>query len=649
MGAHLECIMFFFKPILLFHVAVFVLDDPMIVFPDYTCYCSYENQQDVFDNLNTTGLPIGFIHLGDCLPQSNLSTDNNSSLPVDFNGEIGFMKDGPNVILSTCLGYPPPAVIKADVTNTPLRFLGIGYNLLTGNPTSSPDTGLLMDKRILTFTSIASQIREASVSMSASCTRTVSHYLVHGSRSLQEELKTQVHASVSHPTRIIDNAFIFNRDIHSLKANLESGQIIYHDAISKCRSGAAYFHGNLQAHGNIFSISDEFVKAFCHLPFDNSSASSFMQFFEDWGTSVVMSAEFGTLSLSRFGESLAELFQRVHSGDQSLLVHSGWYNGYSSSYVFDSSRYNASAAMHEHLPQHVAMETGSTSDPAPIAFTIVPITDVISSDYFLKALDKLLAQQICRGEIFTRGKDVITRVASDMLETYSEYKLQTTQYSNARTDFTLQVPVTWPTGTYGMMKTSSGCPTGGAAWQSGWRYQDTEDQSPSNQYTAGIEGYLAGSFANNNLRTEFCMKTQAHFTDFDVNWPSGTYCILKQGSCPPGFQIGYLYWDDDDDSNKNGAGGTLPDGSYTENTGIYYCCRNDGSPYSSITLPTDRPFVLVRYGDTCQAVHGMHVRELFLRWDDEDTNNQDSGWGIRPFDDGGGNNHALRFCYYYSY
>ncbi|KAH3798630.1 hypothetical protein DPMN_152231 [Dreissena polymorpha] len=44
-----------------------------------------------------------------------------------------------------------------------------------------------------------------------------------------------------------------------------------------------------------------------------------------------------------------------------------------------------------------------------------------------------------------------------------------------------------------MMKTSSGCPTGGAAWQSGWRYQDTEDQSPSNQYTAGIEGYLAGN------------------------------------------------------------------------------------------------------------------------------------------------------------
>ncbi|KAH3798631.1 hypothetical protein DPMN_152232 [Dreissena polymorpha] len=40
-----------------------------------------------------------------------------------------------------------------------------------------------------------------------------------------------------------------------------------------------------------------------------------------------------------------------------------------------------------------------------------------------------------------------------------------------------------------------------------------------------------------------------------------------------GFQIGYLYWDDDDDSNKDGAGGTLPDGSYTENTGIYYCGR----------------------------------------------------------------------------
>lgn len=41
----------------------------------------------------------------------------------------------------------------------------------------------------------------------------------------------------------------------------------------------------------------------------------------------------------------------------------------------------------------------------------------------------------------------------------------------------------------------------------------------------------------------------------------------------PGFSTGYLHWDDEDGNNENSHGGILPDGSYTTNTDIYYCCR----------------------------------------------------------------------------
>jgi len=40
-----------------------------------------------------------------------------------------------------------------------------------------------------------------------------------------------------------------------------------------------------------------------------------------------------------------------------------------------------------------------------------------------------------------------------------------------------------------------------------------------------------------------------------------------------GFNEGFLFWDDEDSGNANERGGTLPDGDYTSNTKVYYCCR----------------------------------------------------------------------------
>ena len=78
---------------------------------------------------------------------------------------------------------------------------------------------------------------------------------------------------------------------------------------------------------------------------------------------------------------------------------------------------------------------------------------------------------------------------------------------------------------------------------------------------------------------------------------------------------------------------------------IFYL-RNDGSTSTKIILPTDRPFILIRYKSTCQAVNGMTVRQLFVQWDDEDLNNKDRFYGTHPMDDGGSKNHKLHFCYY---
>lgn len=76
--------------------------------------------------------------------------------------------------------------------------------------------------------------------------------------------------------------------------------------------------------------------------------------------------------------------------------------------------------------------------------------------------------------------------------------------------------------------------------------------------------------------------------------------------------------------------------------------RNDASPQTPLILPTDTPFVLLRFGNTCQAVHGMNVEDLYIKWDDEDVGNKDKAGGMHPLDDGGSKDHKLHFCYYHS-
>ena len=89
----------------------------------------------------------------------------------------------------------------------------------------------------------------------------------------------------------------------------------------------------------------------------------------------------------------------------------------------------------------------------------------------------------------------------------------------------------WPRGTYGVPKPATGCPIAtGVHWNSGYRYHDTEDSSPSNGWSTGIH-FPSGSYAKSSMKQHFCMKTSSGGSR---NWPRGNYCIFKKGACPSG-------------------------------------------------------------------------------------------------------------------
>ncbi|WAR03071.1 hypothetical protein MAR_009629 [Mya arenaria] len=83
-----------------------------------------------------------------------------------------------------------------NVTGTQLQIIGVGYNLLTGNPEMTEDPGVLLSSRVLQLTELDTRrFIEASVTQGFICTNTEQHALVHGSTSLQNEMKEFVQAS----------------------------------------------------------------------------------------------------------------------------------------------------------------------------------------------------------------------------------------------------------------------------------------------------------------------------------------------------------------------------------------------------------------------------------------------------------------------
>ncbi|EDO43694.1 predicted protein [Nematostella vectensis] len=203
----------------------------------------------------------------------------------------------------------------------------------------------------------------------------------------------------------------------------------------------------------------------------------------------------------------------------------------------------------------------------------------------------------------------------------------------------------WPAGTYGLPRPRAGCPwSEGFDWQIGYRFHDTEDDSPENQHSNGY--HMAGNVSDDGIRHEFCMKTNPIGQD---RWPEGKYCIYRKGpNCPEGLEKGFIIWDDENKDNQNSAGGTLPEGHYGEDTRIEFCCSGTGDWDQAIRLPRDRPFYLYAYeSNKCQKVEGMRSASEFLKFDDEDRGNVDYEGGEYPYGvHKQDKDHTLFLCYY---
>ncbi|KAL4224310.1 hypothetical protein ACF0H5_017765 [Mactra antiquata] len=537
-------------------------------------------------------------------------------------------------------------VMAANVTGTPYQYVGVGYNILTGNPDSDPDPGFITSSRVFQLTGDpTSTLKEATYHSNPTCVPNTQAFMIHGSKAYQQELLKYV-MSDNMTASLMDAAFSFNIDFKGREHFVNDVTQVDNDVITTCKFGSVQY---LYNSNNNPTVSRDFAASVCKLPPDfNSGRQAYMDFIEKWGTSISVSVDLGTRTMARYQTTPVDLFNHVKNKDPDYIQHGGAFAGYQSSVAIDTRNYTSSKASMSQIGTRHLVSVGTKSDQVPIKSHIVSITTALNMKYWQPILDELVLEGYCSDDIYVTGLTQYEHNLQTALNQYITFK----KTSQGFTQATLldrpfvQVPITWPAGTYGLMKAAQGCPAGHTHWSGGWRKFDTEDTDSHNYFSPNVNSYLSGSFHSNNIVTDFCGKIQRTSSSYDQQWPKGSYCILKYGPCPTGFWPGFIYWDNEDSDTSNGHGGSVPDGDYDANTKIYFCCRNDASPHESIFLPTDRPFVLSRYSNTCQAVHGMKLTNVFVRWDDEDTLNSSGSGGMHPSDTGGPDNHLLHFCHY---
>ncbi|KAK3607396.1 hypothetical protein CHS0354_022559 [Potamilus streckersoni] len=222
--------------------------------------------------------------------------------------------------------------------------------------------------------------------------------------------------------------------------------------------------------------------------------------------------------------------------------------------------------------------------------------------------------------------------------------------AEASTDKPKNEIMQWPDGDYATLKPSSGCPADVTEkWQEGYR-----KEYGKGTYNYSIPLDLFGEFTEEYMKFFFCVhksvKDKSLIPKYQTYWEPGRYCILQSGGkCPTGFKSGYAQMDDADDKvHLFENGGTLPDGYFVNDTGLYFCCRDDGLVTKEIVLPNRNPFILyMMTGETkCQTVRGMTSSIQYLQFNDDHNGNRGIANGTLPAIKIENNTTILFLCHY---
>ncbi|KAK3597969.1 hypothetical protein CHS0354_042319 [Potamilus streckersoni] len=170
-----------------------------------------------------------------------------------------------------------------------LHFVGIGYNILKGNPDGGVasrggvDPGLLLTRRIFEISPGDSPV-EVVYEPRYSCARIQTTSVFYGTKSYQKKLSLGVKSSGAANVVLASFAFSLSAGYASAHEETHAHRNVFQDDQKVCNLGRARFAEEL-AESEHFNISRGFASAICSLPL-NYNQSAYMEFLNDWGTVI---------------------------------------------------------------------------------------------------------------------------------------------------------------------------------------------------------------------------------------------------------------------------------------------------------------------------------------------------------------------------
>ncbi|XP_041469179.1 uncharacterized protein LOC121418993 [Lytechinus variegatus] len=571
------------------------------------------------------------------------------------------------VFMTTMLVAAVDSAAVTPVIPNSMDYIGVGYNLVMGNPEGDSanlggaDPGLHGTRKILELTyrqnkktkdnrfSVPDEVEY--VPRDTEYTTDVQS-IFSGAKSYANSLSNLVQESASLNAVFASVKFAGSHDYKKIAKDQESGGNVYFTKETITNFGSIRYMSEL-AKADGFNITRSFYAAICDLPATyEANTQKYMDFIDRWGTHVVMELDAGMRSGSTNRTTTSSFIKQASKQNSDSLSFGGHYKIASASVSVDISRFNADKTSQEKFEStSTAFQVGTLALQEPINLKLIGLNELLADDRYWTS------QKSHEGTVCPVGWDR-TAMSANLLKAYTGY-IEYKKITPATQDPEVRVPIVWPDGTYALPKParypSGTCPnTEYMTWNEGDRSMRFMEFSV-NQWTASQ--HLSDQIFESAAKLWFCVKDveqvspDPHAPSWD--WMPGTYCIYKYGaSCPREFTEGYLKYTERAENNNILQNGMLPEGIYRETSSqFYFCCRNDASPMHPIYLPTETSFYLFRYSQTCQQVHGMTVKEETLKIDTAYINNADEKVGAYPQPNKDSNpaaKHTIEttYCYY---
>ncbi|XP_078337921.1 uncharacterized protein LOC111136932 [Crassostrea virginica] len=546
-------------------------------------------------------------------------------------------------------GTIPPAAL----------FVGMGYNLLKGNPdgdshiNAGKDPGLLMTCQILKLDPPDSP-RELSYHEYPLCFQAQYKEIFYGTKSYQDRLLHDLIDTGNTTKEISVHAFTLSEGYQRVSHETIRNEFVYIDEITLCNKGRSRYMSGL-AHSHKFNIGDEFAATVCSLP-TTYDQSTYMKFLQDWGTHVVMETEIGWETKTRKRIAVEDIIQVLIKTNPELLVPTGANGNQSSSIslsraVIDDPTYISGLDLRSKITTISTTSKGSDHISEPIKYKIEGIDMMLDVNYWQAPAD-IEDENLCaRG--FVSLLPVWRSNIQQALKSYAAYLQAPTP-----TDSIPKYSVEWPSPPFALPEPLSGCPTDNGPWVVG-RVTHTINASSAafQNNTFHYQGLnLKGLQTFKTLEISYCGREQSTIFPSDLPWPAGSYCIAAQttNSCPSGFNLGYIVLSLYPVHYREPPGQNVTKtGSFQgininprQNYLMYYCCRNDGSESVPIILPHQEPFYLYPEHRTmkCQKVFGMRSSDQWIKY--PHTQSGDRCHYYYPYDEDCNRDHKVHYCYY---